>query len=429
MGTITVTNVGKAYKRYPNRWARLAEWVVPGSRKRHDLTWVLKEINFTVNPGEAVGILGVNGAGKSTLLKIITGTTLPTTGSVKIEGRVAALLELGMGFHPDFTGRQNVYMAAQLQGLKVDVVDELMPEIEAFSEIGEYIDQPVRVYSSGMQIRLAFAVSTAVRPDILIIDEALSVGDAAFGRKCFQRIEEFREKGTTLLFVSHDMEAVKKLCNRALFINEGIVAGWGTAKTVCDQYERHLFGNRTDSVSAKNAKNTNVSNDKTALFDPSLSASCEMIYGNGKADIEACWLEDENGSPINVIESEASFHWRYRVRLNEDIDSFVYALMFKTKEGVAIYGTDSKTLGAESGPHRAGEVIEVDFKLENRLAPGIYYVNCGIKEGTGGDFLSRRVDAAILRVTSSDKTSVVSGLVEMRANLSLIAYRPEDVMK
>ena len=180
MDSISVKNVGKAYKIYPNRFSRLYEWISPIKRARHNLKWILKDISFNVGKGETVGIIGVNGAGKSTLLKLITGTTQPTTGSIAINGRVSAMLELGMGFHPDFTGRQNVFMACQLQGLSIEQIHELMPEIEAFAEIGEAIDQPLRIYSSGMQVRLAFSVATAVRPDVLIVDEALSVGDMAF---------------------------------------------------------------------------------------------------------------------------------------------------------------------------------------------------------------------------------------------------------
>lgn len=180
MGSITVSNLGKAYKQYPNRWSRLREWLTPGQASYHHTKWVLQGINFALQPGEAVGIIGINGAGKSTLLKLITGTTLPTTGSVNITGRMAAMLELGMGFHPDFTGRQNAFMAGQLLGIPSQDMVRLMPDIEAFAEVGDYIDQPVRVYSSGMQMRLAFSVATAIRPDILIVDEALSVGDAYF---------------------------------------------------------------------------------------------------------------------------------------------------------------------------------------------------------------------------------------------------------
>src|SRR3990167_4186577 len=183
MGSIRVSQLCKAYKQYPTRWSRLAEWLIPFSAPRHQLTWVLQDVSFQVKPGEALGIIGVNGAGKSTLLKMITGTTQPNAGHIQIEGRVAALLELGMGFHPDFSGRQNVFMAGQMPGLRVGEKHALMPEIEAFAEIGEYIDHPVRTYSSGMQMRLAFSVATARRPDVLIVHEALSVGDAYFQHK------------------------------------------------------------------------------------------------------------------------------------------------------------------------------------------------------------------------------------------------------
>ncbi|MBC7413354.1 MAG: ABC transporter ATP-binding protein, partial [Herminiimonas sp.] len=213
MGSIRVSHLGKAYKHYPNQWARLAEWLAPrwiGARRlQHRLKWVMQDVSFKLESGEAVGIVGVNGAGKSTLLKMITGTVQPTLGSVEIEGRVAALLELGMGFHPEFTGRQNVYMAGQLLGLAADDIARLMPEIAAFAEIGEYLDQPVRTYSSGMQMRLAFSVATASRPDILIVDEAMSVGDAYFQHKSFERIRAFRQAGTTLLIVSHDKGAIQ----------------------------------------------------------------------------------------------------------------------------------------------------------------------------------------------------------------------------
>lgn len=221
MGTITVSNLGKAYKQYPTRWSRLVEWLDPRRKQHHTLHWVLRDVNFTVRAGEALGIIGINGAGKSTLLKMIVGTTQPTVGSVTMTGRVAALLELGMGFHPDFTGRQNVMMAGQLLGYSVDELLALMPEIEAFAEIGEYIDQPVRVYSSGMQVRLAFSVATARRPDVLIVDEALSVGDAYFQHKSFDRIREFRTQGTTLLIVAHDKAAIQAICDHAILLNAG----------------------------------------------------------------------------------------------------------------------------------------------------------------------------------------------------------------
>lgn len=427
MGTITVSNLGKAYKQYPTRWSRLAEWLDPRGKPRHHLHWVLQGIDFTVQAGEAVSIVGVNGAGKSTLLKMITGTAQPTTGSVHISGRIAALLELGMGFHPDFTGRQNVFMAGQLIGYSAEEINRVMAEIESFASIGDYIDQPVRIYSSGMQVRLAFAVSTAIRPDVLIIDEALSVGDAAFQRKCFQRIERFREAGTTLLLVSHDIETVKKLCDRALFIKDGTLAQWGPAKQVCDEYERFLFGASKGGGSAIKKSATTEHTDQ-ARFDPSLVAGCEMVYGNGKADIEACWLADSTGRHVNVVESGTPFSWRYRVRFNEDVESPVFAMMLKTREGVALYSIDSTKMNLAKTTFQAGDTMEVVFDLKNPLAPGVYYLNCGVRlDGSDGvEFLSRRVDAALLRVTAGATSSVISGLLEMQARMTVATQAVES---
>ena len=420
MGTISVTNLGKAYKQYPTKWARLREWLLPGKSALTSTKWVLQDITFTIEPGQAVGVLGVNGAGKSTLLKMITGTTQPTTGNVYIVGRVAALLELGMGFHPDFTGRQNAYMSGQLLGFGANEIKALMPEIEAFADIGEYMDQPVRIYSSGMQVRLAFAVATAVRPDILIIDEALSVGDAAFQRKCFQRIESYRNAGTTLLFVSHDTETVKKLCDNALFLKYGRLEQWGEAKPVCDAYERFLFGGGNKSEAKQMAKPIN--SPKLAQFDPALSAAaCEVIYGNGKADIEACWLSNERGERLNVIESGTPFFWRYSVRFNEDVTNPIFAMMLKTKEGFALYGVDSKKNKTHEKTFLKGDKVEVGFRLSNPLAPGVYYLNCGVRldHDSGTEFLSRRVDSALLKVTKADSSTVLSGLLEMHADIVL----------
>jgi lipopolysaccharide transport system ATP-binding protein len=220
--SIIVDRIGKAYRVGNSRKERFKEWFLPFYKPKTQPHWVLSDISFTIQQGEAVGIIGMNGAGKSTLLKIITGTTAPSTGSVSFHGRAAALLELGMGFHPDFTGRQNIALAGQLIGLSSEEIQLKTPAIETFAEIGEAIDEPVRTYSSGMQMRLAFALATAVRPDILIVDEALSVGDTYFQQKSFNKIREFREQGTTLLFVSHDKSAVLQLCDRAILLNHGV---------------------------------------------------------------------------------------------------------------------------------------------------------------------------------------------------------------
>jgi lipopolysaccharide transport system ATP-binding protein len=380
----------------------------------------LNNVSFEVRKGETVGIIGRNGSGKSTLLQIICGTLTPTGGTVETRGRIAALLELGSGFNPEFTGRENVYLNAAVLGLSPTEIDERYDKIAGFADIGQFIEHPIKTYSSGMAVRLAFAVAISVDPQILVVDEALAVGDAAFQRKCIRRIQELTDSGVTRLFVSHDSETVKKLCDRALFIKEGRAAHFGVAKQVCDEYEKYLFGDQHKSPHpvADSSAGPNV---ETAKFDPSLVASCEMRYGNGKADIFACWLEATNGQRINVVEAGTPFRWTYRVRFNEDVDRPIFAMMLKTLEGVSLYGTDTTALQSAPSYVCAGEELEASFTLVNVLAPGIYYLNCGVRLQTAGEdeFLSRRVDCAILRITPSSSTSVLNGLVEMDAQLSV----------
>src|SRR3990167_7209861 len=326
MGTITVTNLGKAYKQYPTRWSRLAEWLIPFQPQRHTLKWVLQGINFTINPGEAVGIIGINGAGKSTLLKMITGTTQPTTGGVHITGRVAAMLELGMGFHPDFTGRQNAFMAGQLLGYSVEEIARLMPAIEAFAEIGEYIDQPVRVYSSGMQMRLAFSVATAHRPDVLIVDEALSVGDAYFQHKSFDRIREFRKQGTTLLIVSHDKQAIQSICDRAILLNAGKLAMEGEHEAVMDYYNALLADHQNQNVRQEVTEDGKV----------------QTISGTGLAQIVKIELLDENDRSIEVAGVGHQVTLQITAMASVPLPRLVLGFMIKDRLGLPIYGTRSE---------------------------------------------------------------------------------------
>jgi lipopolysaccharide transport system ATP-binding protein len=422
MDRIIVSQLGKAYKKYPSRWARLREWISPTGKCHHSLHWVLRDLNFTVHAGEAVGIVGMNGAGKSTLLKMLAGTTQPTTGSVSIIGRVSALLELGMGFQPDFTGRQNVIIAGQLLGLSFADIDLLMPEIVDFAGIGDYINQPIRVYSSGMQMRLAFSIATAHRPDVLIVDEALSVGDSAFQRKCFRRIEDYLKSGTTLLYVSHDIESVKKLCNRALFIRDGHLAQYASAKHVCDAYEKYLF--RSVGVPIEAIPKTDASSPEpdASKLDPSLLAHCEQSYGTGIAIIEDCWLEDKKRRPINVVDAGSPFRWCYRVQFYQDVQEPIFAMMLKTREGISLYGVNSST-SSDSPVIKAcaGSTYDISFELSNVLAPGVYYLNCSVsrESESGLEFLHRRLDSAIIRVVASPQTTVISGLVELAAQMSI----------
>jgi lipopolysaccharide transport system ATP-binding protein len=358
MGHIRVSGLAKAYKQYPNRWSRLLEWLVPFSPRRHHLHWVLQDIDFEIKPGESVGIVGVNGAGKSTLLKMITGTTQPTCGQIELEGRVAALLELGMGFHPDFTGRQNAFMAGQLLGMQVEEIEALMPQIEGFAEIGDAIDHPVRTYSSGMQMRLAFSVATARRPDILIVDEALSVGDAYFQHKSFERIRSFRKAGTTLLIVSHDRSAIQSICDTAILLENGRLAMRGKPEEVMDYYNAMLAQREGQIVRQEMLANGQV----------------RTISGTGEAGIVSVRLLDAQGRSLEVAEVGQPVVLEVQTEIRQDIERLILGFMIKDRLGQAIYGINTHRLDKAITDLSAGERVTFRFAFDMRLGKGSYSV-------------------------------------------------------
>jgi lipopolysaccharide transport system ATP-binding protein len=362
VGTITVNGLGKAYKQYPNRWSRLAEWLLPFSGIHHKLHWVLQDIAFTVEPGRALGIIGVNGAGKSTLLKMITGTTQPTAGTVHITGRVAALLELGMGFHPDFTGRQNAVMAAQLLGLSPHDIDRLMPGIEDFAEIGEYMDQPVRVYSSGMQMRLAFSVATALRPDVLIVDEALSVGDAYFQHKSFDRIRAYREQGTTLLLVSHDKAAIQSICDEAILLNGGRLEMRGEPEAVMDYYNALIAEKENSTVRQATLEDGRV----------------QTVSGTGEAGVAGIRMLNAGGEAIEVVAVGEPVTLEVTVEVRRDVDLLVLGYMIKDRLGQPVFGTNTHHLERPETGLRAGETLVCRFSFRAHLGEGSYSVATAI---------------------------------------------------
>jgi lipopolysaccharide transport system ATP-binding protein len=411
MSTITVTNLGKAYKQYPTRWGRLAEWIFPFAKPRHTLKWVMQGVSFTVNPGEAVGIIGINGAGKSTLLKMITGTTQPTTGNVSITGRVAALLELGMGFHPDFTGRQNVYMAGQLSGMSVEEITHLMPEIEAFAEIGDYIDMPVRIYSSGMQVRLAFSVATAKMPEILIIDEALSVGDAYFQHKCVGKIREFSEQGATILFVSHDPGAIKNICNRAILINGGILEYVGEPDDVLDYYSALL---------AKGSKSLD-------LIDKPEEDSGGIRSGNGKLSIAAVELSI-NGVMVYHISPGNELCINVKVQILEPIGEFCIGISIRDRYGNVMVGTNTELLKKNLHAVTESKLLLTQFYFPSLcIGPGSYSVSIALHDPyshivSNYDWWDK---AAFFEVVGSPSDEVV-GLCYMPVTFSLLDSVPHE---
>lgn len=364
MGHIRVSGLGKAYKQYPTRWSRLFEWLVPFAKARHRLHWVLRGLDFEVQPGEALGLVGANGAGKSTLLKMITGTVVPTEGRVEIGGRVAALLELGMGFHPDFTGRQNVVMAGQLKGLSLEEIAALMPHIEAFAEIGDAIDQPVRTYSSGMQVRLAFSVATAHRPDVLIVDEALSVGDSYFQHKSFERIRQLRREGTTLLIVSHDRYAIQAICDRALLLQEGRLVSQGKPEEVLDFYNGLLAEREEATVRQENTSDG---------VKRTISGSAEVRIGSVR-------LLDEQGQSLASVEVGSDVVLEVEAEVVEAVDRVVLGFMIKDRLGQCMYGVNTQRLDRVQENLQAGERLRFRFPFQMLLGAGTYSVALSLSQ-------------------------------------------------
>ncbi|WP_172198407.1 ABC transporter ATP-binding protein [Niveibacterium sp. COAC-50] len=424
MGTISVINLGKAYKQYPDRWSRLLEWISPGGRSRHALRWVLNGVSFEVSPGEAVGIVGLNGAGKSTLLKVITGTTKPTTGSVRVEGRVSALLELGMGFHPDFTGRQNAVMAGQILGFSPEQMAKLLPEIEAFAEIGEYIDQPVRVYSSGMQVRLAFSVATAIRPDVLIVDEALSVGDKYFSQKSFNRIQTFLDQGTTLLFVSHDATAVKALCDRAVLLEQGRVSIIADPETVIDYYNglllegaNKLAANRPEPVVVRAAGETDTVETFKARHVEGFREMHPQI-DTGEVGLLDFRVVDEVGRAVCAVTTGRWISVEYLVQANADLDQLYFGVSLRDSLAISVFNTNSYALGKPPVCLKKGGVCRVTFSMRVPLQVGNYglcmgVASVGLASGGFERYLLNMVNAEVLEILGTGEAPRFGGVVDL----------------
>ena len=362
MTHLRVQNIGKAYKRYPHKYGRLAEWV--GLGVYHEPRWVLQNVTFDVKRGESIGIVGVNGAGKSTLLKIITGTTKPTTGTVEIDGRISALLELGMGFHPEFTGRQNAYMSAQLAGLKLSEINGKIDEIETFAEVGDYFDQPMRTYSTGMHVRVAFSVATCVRPQILIVDEALSVGDAYFQHKSFSRIRAFREEGTTLLFVSHDRGAIQSLCDRAILLEDGVIIKDGNPEEVMDFYNALIAEKENSTVEVKQLK----------------TGKTQTRSGTGEAFVEEIALYNAKGDAVEFVSVGEAVELRVKVKVEKTLETLVFGYGIKDRLGQVMYGTNTWHTKQVIHDPQAGDEYMFTVSFPVNLGVGSYSVQVALHD-------------------------------------------------
>lgn len=384
---LSVENVSKQYRIYERPADRLKETLTRGRWKRHREFWALRDISFELERGTTTGIIGPNGCGKSTLLQIIAGTLDPTHGTVRHEGRVAALLELGAGFNPEFTGVENVLMNAALMGFSRSEAERLLPEIERFAEIGDFFYQSIKTYSSGMYVRLAFAVAVSSMPQILLIDEALAVGDAVFQHRCLRRIREMQESGTTILFVSHDLGAIRALCSRAVLLHAGRMEAFGKPVDVLNRYQKLIMA-REDAYESEQQEATATAEAGSVEEEDDNAQPLRYAYrhGDGSAEILRVELLDAAHRPVAFVESGEAVLLRVRLRFDTEEEAPVCGFLLRNRHGINLYGTNTELQQADFGHVRRGEVFEVSFAFDCWLAPDTYSVAVAVHSSNGISF-------------------------------------------
>lgn len=442
---IRVSGLSKCYQIYSRPQDRLRQAIMPRLQRLAGRRpacyfqdfWALRELSFEVGRNETVGIVGRNGSGKSTLLQLICGTLSPTTGKIETHGRIAALLELGTGFNPEFTGRENVYLNAAVLGLSQDEIRTRFDAIAAFADIGPFIDQPVKTYSSGMAVRLAFSVAINVEPDILVVDEALAVGDELFQRKCFSRIEALKASGTTVLFVSHSGSTVVELCDRAILLEGGELLAMGSPRHVVGHYQKLLYAPPDRRPALLDEIRTSGSAPpppgmhlapaaqvealhpemETAFFDANLKPLSTLSYESMGALIETPRITTEADEPVNCLVRGQTYRFRYGVRFTRGATQVRFAMLIKTMTGMAVSGAKSApSLGESLSFIEAGAYLEAEFEFVCRLNPGTYFLNAGVLGTDGGEefFLHRLVDACAFRVlpVAGDTATEIANLCQ-----------------
>ena len=400
---LSVQNICKTYLDYESNFKRFASWFSKNKEEKNVKT-VLKDVSFDVGAGEVVGLIGQNGAGKSTLLKIISRTLKPSSGRVTSGAKISSILELGMGFHGDLTGRQNAYQSCSLMGYSKEQIDEIIAYIEDFAEIGEYFDYPVRIYSSGMQMRLAFSVVTANRPDILIIDEALSVGDVYFQHKSFDKIKEFKSLGTTLIIVSHDSGAIKSICDRVILLEKGQILKDGEPEAVLDYYNALISKKQDVQISQVPLENGKIA----------------TISGNKKACIKNVEILDAAGKKIQNLEVGKKIKLKVTVQANENLPSLVLGYQIKNRFSQVVYGTNTYHLKQALKNLKKGEEYDFSFEFDANLGVGSFSVTLALHDSDNHlqNNYEWRDNAIIFNVVNFSKPDFV-GLAYLEPNLEI----------
>lgn len=421
---IEVKGLDKAYKLYDKPSDRLKEALGLSRKKKYTEHYALKGVDLTVSQGETVGIIGTNGSGKSTLLKIVTGVLNPTHGQVSVNGRISALLELGAGFNMEYNGIENIYLNGTMIGFSKKEIDARMDDILKFADIGEYVYQPVKTYSSGMFVRLAFAVAINIDPEILIVDEALSVGDVFFQAKCYHKFEEFKQMGKTILFVSHDLSSISKYCDRVVLLNQGTMLGEGSPKEMIDAYKQVLVGqypmnhddenNLLDDEAINSAVEAQMDGSSAVALNPDL-----LEYGTKAAVIDSYQIEDEKGRITSAIikGQECSIHME--VDFKEDIEAPIFAFTIKNIKGVEITGTNTMAEKAFLEPVKAGSRKHITFTQKLDLQGGEYLLSLGVTgfEKENFQVYHRLYDVMNLTIIS-DKDTV--GFYDMNSTVTVV---------
>lgn len=423
MSVISLKGVSKCYHIFPRQRDRIKEVFSFGKLRRSHDFWALKAVDVEVEPGTTLGVLGRNGAGKSTLLKVISGVVQPTTGDVQVSGRLVALLELGAGFNPEFTGRENALMNGLILGIDRVTMKERFDEIEDFADIGEFIDQPVKFYSSGMKMRLAFSVAMNVDPDILVVDEALSVGDTAFQHICMQRMRQMQQAGTTVLFVSHSTSTIKNFCTDAMLLHEGKTIARGDTSSVVDQYHALLADAEAQrsvgGVADLDAKlNYHIYNGKAG---PRSLARRSLRHGTGEARVRDVELLNSRGEHVYAVDPQEAITVRVHLEYLESVTRSALSITLRNIEGLDIFQTGTDLGNAPLGSRSPGDRVVVDFTCKLPLTNGTYSVNTAISSPEATAFFLDWVDVAAVFEVAPPSTGVpIPGLVDLPTQIKVI---------
>ncbi len=436
---ITVNDVTKIYRLYEKPIDRLKETLSPTHKNYHRDFYALNGISFDVKKGQTVGIIGTNGSGKSTILKIITGVLTPTSGSLEVNGVISALLELGAGFNMDYTGIENIYMNGTMMGFSRKEMDEKLKDILDFADIGDFVYQPVKTYSSGMFVRLAFALAINVEPEILIVDEALSVGDVFFQAKCYRRMEEIRQNGTTILMVTHDMGAIIKYCDQVVVLNKGNFIAQGEPGKMVDLYKK-ILANQMDDLSIelaeiRSGELNDFSGEKAISKKEAAKARQEGLmkdkltvnpnrteYGDKKAEIVDFGLLDERGNVTNLLLKGEYFSIKERIHFHAEIESPIFTYTIKDKRGADLTGTNTMYEASEVKAVKNGDEYEVEFKQKMTLQGGEYLLSMSCTGFENGEHVvfHRLYDIVNITVISNKNTV---GIYDMESEVSLELHR------